>query len=448
MVRGARIFDVLFSRKLRRSHDGSTMGCCEASVHHAVIVIFLEYFAWGLLTVPVINVLADTFPTNKFLMNGVILGIKGLLSFLSAPLLGAVSDKWGRKSFLLLTVFFTCMPIPCLKISPWLVVFCLFSISGLFSTTFSVVLAYVADITDKADRSTAYGLISATFAASLVTSPALGAWISESWGDDSVVLLATVIASLDVLFILLIVPESLSSRNRRVVDAFRWQRADPFATLRIVWEDRLVLHLAAIIFLRLVGILSVIAQTGILFLLTNTVGTKYTITLGLSFQFAQLLWYGLGTKYWMMWAAGLLVAMSQLIYPSISAFVSVHSDRDKQGTVQGVITGVRGLCQGLGPALFGFIFYLFDMDLNVDNDGTGHVGIPPFPAPRIRVQPIISPQTNPRTTIFFGSLMVLLALFVNSSLPKVPSVNTRFFRRPSTAHSRQSSDDSRLLQSS
>lgn len=68
------------------------------------------------------QVLADTFPTNKFLMNGVILGIKGLLSFLSAPLLGAVSDKWGRKSFLLLTVFFTCMPIPCLKISPWLVI--------------------------------------------------------------------------------------------------------------------------------------------------------------------------------------------------------------------------------------------------------------------------------------------------------------------------------------
>lgn len=50
----------------------------------------------------------------------------------------------------------------------------------------------MADITDKADRSTAYGLISATFAASLVTSPALGAWISESWGDDSVVLLVCV----------------------------------------------------------------------------------------------------------------------------------------------------------------------------------------------------------------------------------------------------------------
>lgn len=57
--------------------------------------------------------------------------------------------------------------------------------------------------------------------------------------------------------------------------------------------------------------------------------------------------YGLGTKYWMMWAAGLLAAMSQLTYPSISAFVSIQSDRDKQGTVQGVVTGIRGLCQGL-----------------------------------------------------------------------------------------------------
>ncbi|MCP9261484.1 Hippocampus abundant transcript 1b [Dirofilaria immitis] len=470
--------------KLRRIRDGTIMGCSKASVYHAVIVIFLEYFAWGLLTVPVINALANTFPTNKFLMNGLILGIKGLLSFLSAPLLGAISDKWGRKSFLLLTVFFTCMPIPCLRISPWWY-FALFSISGLFSITFSVVLAYVADITDKANRSTAYGLISATFAASLVTSPALGAWISESWGDDSVVLLATTIASLDVLFILLIVPESLPCRSGRIVDAIRWQAADPLQHYGFYLPEagqfscffvylKLVVGFtpeAVAIFIGLVGILSVVVQTGILFLLTSTVGTKYTITLGLSFQFAQLLWYGLGTKYWMMWAAGLLVAMSQLIYPSISAFVSIHTDRDKQGTVQGVITGVRGLCQGLGPALFGFIFYLFNMDLNMDNDGIAHVGIPPFPAPRIRIQPIILPRqnttsvekltfnwvsvaknlkkVNPRTTIFFGSLMVLLALFVNSLLPKVPSVNTRFFRRPSATHSRQSSEDaSHLLLSS
>uniref|UniRef100_A0A673IFM8 Major facilitator superfamily (MFS) profile domain-containing protein n=1 Tax=Sinocyclocheilus rhinocerous TaxID=307959 RepID=A0A673IFM8_9TELE len=96
------------------------------SVYHAVIVIFLEFFAWGLLTAPTLGALHETFPKHTFLMNGLIQGVKGLLSFLSAPLIGALSDVWGRKSFLLLTVFFTCAPIPLLKISPWYIVFLVF----------------------------------------------------------------------------------------------------------------------------------------------------------------------------------------------------------------------------------------------------------------------------------------------------------------------------------
>ncbi|XP_009078902.1 PREDICTED: hippocampus abundant transcript 1 protein-like, partial [Acanthisitta chloris] len=96
----------------------SPQGIGSPSVYHAVIVIFLEFFAWGLLTAPTLVVLHETFPKHTFLMNGLIQGVKGLLSFLSAPLIGALSDVWGRKSFLLLTVFFTCAPIPLMKISP------------------------------------------------------------------------------------------------------------------------------------------------------------------------------------------------------------------------------------------------------------------------------------------------------------------------------------------
>ncbi len=84
-------------------------------------------------------------------------------------------------------------------------------------------------------------------------------------------------------------------------------------------------------FIGLVGILSVVAQTGVLLVLTQTCGTKHTITLGLCFQCAQLMWYGLGRQYWMMWAAGFLAAMSQMTYPSISAYVSIHTEADKQG---------------------------------------------------------------------------------------------------------------------
>lgn len=65
-----------------------------------------------------------------------------------------------------------------------------------------------------------------------------------------------------------------------------------------------------------------------------------------------------------MWAAGILASISSITYPAISAFVSMHSDADKQGLVQGMVTGMRGLCNGLGPAMFGVIFYLFHVDLD------------------------------------------------------------------------------------
>ena len=67
-----------------------------------------------------------------------------------------------------------------------------------------------------------------------------------------------------------------------------------------------------------------------------------------------------------MWSAGVLASVSSITYPAISAFVSTHADADKQGLVQGMVTGIRGLCNGLGPAMYGVNFYLFHVDLNED----------------------------------------------------------------------------------
>lgn len=144
------------------SFISQSSGVGEASVYHALVVIFLEFFAWGLLTMPIISVLNETFPDHTFLMNGLIMGIKGILSFLSAPLIGALSDVWGRKFFLLITVAFTCAPIPLMSINTWWF-FAMISISGVFACTFSVVFAYVADVTEENQRSLAYGLVSTIF---------------------------------------------------------------------------------------------------------------------------------------------------------------------------------------------------------------------------------------------------------------------------------------------
>lgn len=149
------------------------------------------------------------------------------MSFLSAPLIGAMSDIWGRKVFLLITVFFTCLPIPLMRINPmWY--FAMISISGLFAVTFSVVFAYVADVTDESNRTTAYGLVSATFAASLITSPALGSYLSRFYSENFVVALATAIAVFDLFFILVAVPESLPEKIRERSKAISWDQVDPF----------------------------------------------------------------------------------------------------------------------------------------------------------------------------------------------------------------------------
>uniref|UniRef100_A0A9J8BUS5 Major facilitator superfamily (MFS) profile domain-containing protein n=1 Tax=Cyprinus carpio carpio TaxID=630221 RepID=A0A9J8BUS5_CYPCA len=371
-------------------------GIGKPSVYHAVVVIFLEFFAWGLLTTPMLMVLHETFPKHTFLINGLIQGVKGLLSFMSAPLIGALSDVWGRRSFLLVTVFFTCAPIPLMRLSPWWY-FAMISVSGAFSVTFSVIFAYIADVTDVRERSTAYGLVSATFAASLVTSPAIGAYLSASYGDNLVVLLATLIALADICFILLAVPESLPDKMRLNTwgAPISWEQADPFASLRKVGQDTTVLLICITVFLSylpeagqyssfflylrqvinfspktiavfigVVGILSILAQTLFLTLLMRTIGNKNTVLLGLGFQILQLAWYGLGSEPWMMWAAGAVAAMSSITFPAVSALVSRSADPDKQGLVQGMITGIRGLCNGLGPALYGFIFFLFNVELS------------------------------------------------------------------------------------
>ncbi|XP_055325342.1 hippocampus abundant transcript 1 protein isoform X2 [Sitodiplosis mosellana] len=424
-------------------------GIGEPSVYHALVVIFLEFFAWGLLTMPVISVLNHTFPDHTFLMNGLVMGIKGILSFLSAPLIGALSDVWGRKFFLLITVFFTCAPIPLMTINTWWF-FAMISISGVFAVTFSVVFAYVADVTTTEDRSRAYGLVSATFAASLVISPALGEYLREVYSDTLIVALATAIAVLDVFFILVAVPESLPEKVRPSSwgAPISWEQADPFAALRKAGLDHTILMQCVAVFLSylpeagqyscifvylklkmgfssgqvsifiaVIGILSIVAQL-VLGCLMRVFGAKRTIILGLFFEMMQMLWYGFGSQTWMMWAAGILASLGSITYPAISAFVSIHSDMDTQGVMQGMVTGMRGLCNGLGPAMFGVIFYIFHVDLNDEHMKLHHN----IDASAVIRNETINPMEEyttlaPGPPFVFGAFMVALAIVVAIFIP-------------------------------
>lgn len=437
----------------------------QPSLVHALVIIFLEFFSWGLVMSPVITVLNDMFPEHAFLMNGLIQGVKGLLSFLSAPLIGALSDVWGRRPFLLLTVTFTCAPLPLMKFSPWWY-FAMLSLSGVFSVTFSIVFAYVADVTSEEDRSTAYGAVSATFAASLVTSPAIGAYLGRIFGDNLVIALATAVAVFDVIFILIFVPESLPEKCRSSSwgSTIAWDKADPFGALRRIGQDFLILMLCVTVFfsylpeageyscffvyLRLVmdfnpedvatfmavvGLMSVVAQTFVLNLMLQYMGIKNSIIVGLLLEMLQLFMLGFSSKSWIIWSAGLLGALSTITYPAISAFASAHASEDQQGVAQGIITGVRSLCNGLGPALYGFIFYLFHVDLNEHTKNSRLSSKSPFGQnfnkthkanEYIEVQSDFLHQLHetimPGPPFVFGAILVILSLMVALFIPDNP----------------------------
>jgi len=373
------------------------MGGChlrKASTWHAVTAVFLQFFAWGLITAPVISILNRTFGENAMLMNGIIMGVKGFLSFLSAPLIGSLSDIWGRKIFLLITAFFTCVPIPFIKVDP-VAYFVLMSVSGIFCVIFSVAFAYVSDVTDEEGRSLGFGLVTAGFAASLIISPALGAAVELYTGsEDAVVILATVVALLDVVFIILMVPESLPSSEKVNLDTLTFKKVDPFSSLRGIWTNKTVLTTSLVsalsylpetgqatcffvyltlvlgfskmnvaIFICYIGVLSAFCQTVVLSCLIKYIGPKKTIFLGLTAQLIELVWYGLGTQVWGVWLAGIFISFSSITYAALSAYLSLDTDKDKQGAVQGTLMGVRGLCNGLGPAAFGLMFHLFGINI-------------------------------------------------------------------------------------
>jgi predicted MFS family arabinose efflux permease len=240
--------------------------------------------------------------------------------------------------------------------------------------------------------------VSATFAASLVISPSLGTLIIDYTenGERNVVILATVVSVLNLLFIVFCVPESLPESVRKASwgSSISCEQADPFASLRKVGTNPGLLRICGVvmlsylpeagqyscfflylkqiinftneevaIFIAILCILSVVAQTIVLSSLMQYFGYKKSIIIGLAFQVTQLMIYGLYTTKIIMGVAGILAAMSSITYPAVSALVSKNADADQQGVTLGILTGIRGLCMGLGPALYGTLFYMFHVDL-------------------------------------------------------------------------------------
>ncbi|KAF6030366.1 hypothetical protein EB796_011351 [Bugula neritina] len=255
-------------------------------------------------------------------------------------------------------------------------------------------------------------------------------------------------------------PESLPDKMRPTTSwgsHISWEKADPFGALKKLGHDKLILLLcftvllsylpeageyscffvylklvmnfseqAVASYIAFVGILSVLAQTVLLAILMSYLGAKTAIIIGLSAETIQLTLYGFGSTNWVMWVAGFVASVSSITYPAISAFVSSQANPDQQGVAQGVVTGIRGLCMGLGPALFGFVFYMFNVDLNDKKEGSlKSSNIMPDTRTVQAESTSLTDRLVPGPPFALGAILVLAAIVIATFIPESIKSNTK-----------------------
>jgi len=207
-------------------------------------------------------------------------------------------------------------------------------------------------------------------------------------------------------------------------------------------------------FIAVIGVLSIIAQTALLTTLIQTTSKSTTILVALVFQAIQLFFYAFSRTEFMMWTAGALAAVSSISYPAFSTLISTNADVDQQGLVQGMVTGVRGLCNGLGPAVYGVIFYIFNVKVDegvMDLTGATEAVEGEEPAPQLDPAPELDPplvdsSILPGPPFLFGACSVVLALMIAALLPRRLKNKTRERKIKLEAESGEPIETNNLLQ--
>jgi len=171
-------------------------------------VLFYEYLAISITKSFIPSMIIEAFGDKSYLAIGIVEMIKGLFAFIACPFFGKISDNIGRKYCLMMTVVGTIMPLCVMVFTDNMYVYAVMTaLSGLFSATFTVTFAYIADCVPQRERAPAYGLALATFGLSFCIGPVAGGYISSIYGNRAVFLLSSFLLVVDILYIIFILPE-------------------------------------------------------------------------------------------------------------------------------------------------------------------------------------------------------------------------------------------------
>ena len=307
-----------------------------------------------------------------------------IMQFIFSPILGGLSDRFGRRPILLLSLFGLGLDYIFHAFAPsiaWLFVGRI--IAGIMGASFSTATAYIADISSPEKRAQNFGLIGAAFGLGFIIGPVIGG-ISSKWGTNVPFLIAAGLTLLNVIYGYFVLPESLSKDNRR---AFEWKRANPISSLKNLRKYPVVSGLVISLVLTfiashavqsnwsfytmykfnwtaeivgyslaVVGVLVAFVQGFLIRKIIPRLGQVKSIYLGMSFSALGLLLFGLASESWMMFAFLIPYCLGGIAGPSIQGVISSQVPANEQGELQGALTSLMSLCGVFGPLLMTNLF--------------------------------------------------------------------------------------------
>ncbi|MBM3823970.1 MAG: TCR/Tet family MFS transporter [Verrucomicrobia bacterium] len=313
-----------------------------------------------------------------------------LMQFGFAPLLGCLSDRFGRRPVILASLFGAGVDYFLMAWAPSLGWFFVARIiSGVTGANFAAAAAYIADISPPEKRAAHFGLIGAAFGLGFILGPALGGFLG-GYGLRVPFVVAGVITLLNWLYGWWVLPESLPPELRRRVS---WDRANPVGALLRLGRYPRVLNLAAVHFLiqlahqslpstwvlytgyrygwsvrqtgislAIVGLMAAVVQGGLTRFLIPRLGEGRAVLMGLVVSAGSFAGYGLATEGWMIYAILIVGSLGGITNPAVQSWVSRSVGADEQGGVQGSLTSLASLAGVAGPPLMTWIFGVFVSD--------------------------------------------------------------------------------------
>ena len=395
------------------------------------ITLFVDILGIGLV-IPVLPELVrgfvggETSQAGRFY--GLLVSVYALMQFFFSPLLGALSDRFGRRPVLLVSLFGLGVDYIVMAMAPSLLwLFIARVLSGLMGASITTANAYIADISTAETRARNFGLVGVAFGVGFVFGPALGGLLGSI--DLRLPFFAAAgLSLLNWLYGFFVLPESLPVEKR---SEFSWKKAHPLGSLGVLRSYPLVAGLAVAfvlmtlaqrglestwvlytghrygwdemtngLTLALVGIMAVIVQGLLVRPVVGRFGERRVALGGLLIAVAAHIGYGLATAGWMILPIIVFGSLAGLAGPSIQALVAGSVGPSDQGKVQGALTSMMSLAAIVAPLTFvSGLFSFFSSDR--------------------------APIALPGAPFFLGSLLMVIAFFVLLRLFKRVPPETR-----------------------